>query len=548
MELEPASSDELLRTKYKTPIFICRAPRPCFALNPSMADNPFNLYRPDTVGTLGKTNLDEGSFVLPDENVQDHEQQPQFMPRTYWPSEYDAKKSQARPALNLNIDWLNPAAVDVLYNSVEETYPRLDPMPPYKDGVYDGCQWSAHLAVAHNFFHGTLQNGNHVNSVEMTALIRIITYGMFDSTTFFAPFLVDATGNILESRLNPNEFGKPRELRRHIQTGKPPKDSFNQQDMDWSRRRLRTRRWVVVPVLHDSRQWGMAIFDRQEGQLYIFDCGDDESRLQRFKSAIRVWVLLLDILGQRHSFQYFMPRVTRLPCEADSGLLCVAWLMEALRNQVGRLMTSGDDKAIMTEILDGNLSLCRQPGARDGDHYTSSLHLRDWVPRVPEGKGIFTPKAQLMAVRRIIRVMVANELGLRNHPSVQQRYYNKEGRRGDERLPSAFRLLKEAARDVLNTGDTVERERYFTGQGGLQFALPTGRPVLPCDAEEPRRHKLPGTNAPPAKDVLRSPSRPCVEFFRSLEVPEMRTTRRKSRLNKERTLAAQGNDNSLNIW
>ncbi|QLI68542.1 uncharacterized protein G6M90_00g032780 [Metarhizium brunneum] len=523
---------------------------PRLALAPAMTDNPFFLYRPDTPGTLGKAKLKERNFVLPNEKVQDHGQLPQFMPRTWWPSERDAEESQARPALNLAIDWLDPAAVHLLHDDATKTYPRLEPMPPYKDDVYDGCQWKTQLAIAHNLFHKTLQNGNHVSAMEMTVLVRIVTYGMFDSTTFFAPFVVDGAGDVLKSHLDPNQAGKPRELRRHTRAGEPPKDSFNQRDLDWSRTRMRARRWVVVPVLHECRQWNMTIFDREQGQLYIFDCGDDEARLQRFKSAIRVWVLLLDILGQRHSFLFFVPRVTRQG-EMESGPVCVAWLMEALRNQVGGQMTSRDDKVVMAEISDGNLSLCRQSGAQDGDHYTSSLHLRDWVPKVPEGERSLKPKAQLIAVRRIIRVMVANELGLRNHPVMKQRY-NKVGGRGDDRPSSAITLLKEAARYALNTGDVMEEEKYFTGQGGQQFALPTGRLVLPYDAEAPRRHKMPRTSATPAidmaKDGLRGPPRTSVEFFRSSDVPEMRITRRKSRLYKRRALAAPGNDNGFNIW
>ncbi|KHN94772.1 uncharacterized protein MAM_07368 [Metarhizium album ARSEF 1941] len=447
------------------------------------------------MGTLGKVILGTGNFVLPNEEVQDHEQQPQFLPRLHWPAQPDAIGSQAGPALGLDIDWLDAEAVGRLEEETTRTYPRLMPMPPFgtADGRYDGCRWSTHLAVAHNLFHKKLRKGKAVNAVEMAVLVRIVTYGLFHSTTFFAPFIVD--GATVRSHLDPNKIGGRWELQWPIIMSRRSGDldggaNFGLEDRDWSRRRIWTRRWVVVPVRHGARQWGMTVFDRHKGHLYIFDCGDEASKGQRVKAAVRVWLALLRNLGQPYSFLYFVPRVTRQSDEADSGLLCVVWLMEALRNQVGRPMTSRDDGVVKVNLVTAGTSPPRGSSTTGrGHNYISSLRLRDWVPR-----GCHAPRSRLMAVRRIIGVMVANELGLREHESLTKRYRDRR-RQGGGAHHAALWLLKEAARELVNGGGAMPKGAFFTGQGGPQFALPMCHAVLPYDAEAPRRHpirKLPG--------------------------------------------------------
>lgn len=440
------------------------------------------------MGTVGRVILQDGVFKLPNEEIVDHEQQPQFLPRIVWPTRQDAAHSQARTALNVNVNWADRNEVLELYEEVQEIYPNLDPMPPFRAGStsYDECPWLTHLAITHGLFHRTLQNGKSLNINEMTALVRMITYGIFDSTTFFEPWGVTGVPDKTGARVNPNTF---EEMWSPIwcmnwKTGRFGQDIINQ-GTEWVKERLWSRRWVIVPIVYGGLQWGMTIFDRLEGQLYIFDCGDDKLKTERVKSAIQFWVTFLNMIGQPSHFRYFVPNVTKQLHYNDSALLCISWLMEVLRNQVGRPMSSSDEGVDQVNFEFPDLPV----PADVAESFTSSLYLRDWVP-----EGCATGKSRLMAVRRVLRVMLANELGLRDHDVMTKQYQNQT-RLGPPILPSAFKLLTEAGEDLYNANGRMAKSKYFTGHGGPQFALPMRRPKLPYDPDALRCHgidKLPG--------------------------------------------------------
>ncbi|TWU71657.1 hypothetical protein ED733_003228 [Metarhizium rileyi] len=449
------------------------------------------------MGLLGKVVLKTGNFVLPNEEVQDHEQQPQFLPRVYWPGEREARRSQIQTALNVNIVWDDPAAVEELSRNALEIYPSLIPMMPYgterpmsvysEDVKYDGCQWPAHLAVAHNLFHKTLNYGKNLNIMEMMVLVRMVTYGIFNSTTFFPPFTVGNADSMPGSGLNFGALGQATWPRMHREPGDLTHSSRDE-CIKWSKQRLWTKRWVILPMMYPGLQWGMTIFDRLKGQLFIFDCGDEESKDRRVESAIKVWVEFLHDLGQPYTFLYFVPPVTKQLYTRHSGLLCVTWLMEVLRNQVGKPMTSRDDNVRKKKVTARNYHGAGSETERE-HVYISSLPLRDWAPM-----NCTNANAKMMAVRRILRVMLANELGLRNHVVMTQIYKERGGPEAAD-LPSAWRFLTENARELHNNQGLVRKKDFFTGHGGPQYALPMRKSILRYDNEAPRRHpmhKLPG--------------------------------------------------------
>jgi hypothetical protein len=458
---------------------------------------PFSFVA--VMGTLGRVILLGGDFVLrdqegvqdqskPNKEVQDHEQQPQFLPRVDWPTEFNATRSQSQPCVDTNSDWAEAGEVRRMHQMINDIYPNLSPMIPYTGNppCYDGYPWMTHLIVTHNFFHRALQNGNEVSEVEMMAMIRMVTYGIFHSTTCFAPWTV----NRASPAATPSEPGQdPAVFKEEWNATWGRKwtagsfgDDIKCQGITWTKQRLWTRRWVIVPILYGDSQWGVTIFDRNEGQLYIFDCGDEEMKQTRVRAARHLWVDFLNEMGQPYHFSYFVPEVTRQGNSKDSGLLCVIWLMDTLRNQVGKPMTTwaADMEEVNEAICDPNDS-----GVDLGQGHTpvSSLVLRDWAP-----SGCGTPKSRLMAVRRVIRVMVANELGLRCHDAMTKRFREWTSPHGQ--LPSAVKLLTEAGRHFANSPGQFPIQEYFTGLGGPHFALPMRTPVPPYDAAAPRRHEM----------------------------------------------------------
>lgn len=438
------------------------------------------------MGTLGRVILQVGDFVLPQEEIRDHEQQPQFFPRINWPTVEDAAASQEQAALDMNIDWRNNNHIDQLHAEVKDIYPRLPLMEPYDAGYasYDESNWFTHLATTHNLFHRTLQAGRNLNTQEMTAMIRIMTYGIYYSATQFLPWHVNGVPERPASRTKANTFEQMWSPTwcMDIKAGHFGKDIEGRGD-EWIKERIWMRRWIIVPIVYGGFQWGMTMFDRYQGQLYIFDCGDDEMKDERVQSAIHLWVQFLNRVNQPFTFNYFVPKVSKQLDSKDSGILCVIWLMEILRNQTGKIMSSHDQDVNVV-----NVEFCDMPdNMLDWDEhnsYSSALHLRDWVP-----DGCHAPKSRLMAVRRILRVILANELGLRNHEVMTKEYINQPCYE-PHILPSALTLIQNFVEEIYDTDGNMAKERYFTARGGPQFALPMRRAVKPYDRHAPRRHLI----------------------------------------------------------
>lgn len=451
------------------------------------------------MGSLGRVLLQAGGFGQPGEVVLDHPQQPQFFPRLQWPTISDAEDSLDQVALNMNINWRNNNHIEELHREIRDIYPRLPLMAPYDAGQasYDETNWYTHLATAHNLFHRTLQTGRNLNTQEMSAMIRIVTYGIFYSTTQFMPWHVNGVPMTPASRTKANTFEQTWSPTWciDIKAGNHGEDIETRGD-DWIKKRVWKRRWIVVPIVYGGCQWGITIFDRYQGQLYIFDCGDEELKKERIQSAIHLWVQFLNRLGQPYSFNYFVPKVTKQLEIKDSGILCVIWLMDMLRNQTGEQMNShGEDIELE------NIEICDEPehliGWDEHNSYSSSLHMRDWVP-----DGCFAPKSMLMAVRRILRVLLANELGLRTHEVMQKEYINQPGFEPN-RLPSALTLIRNYVEEINFRDGQMPKERYLTARGGPQFALPMRRAVRPYDRHANRRHLIHR-----AENTCRIPIRP----------------------------------------
>lgn len=435
--------------------------------------------------TLGQVTLNDGSFHAPYESLNDHEQMPQFLPRTQWPLEENSLAS-AKAKINTDIDWNDDQQVSQLHASISNpgsqpgAYQHLRPMQPF-DNLhleYGDVSWYTHVAILHTFLHRTLAASRHVSVAEMRAMLRVVSYGIHKSTTFFQPWQVVGVPKIVPERLAPDKFEEAwnpcfdmaTKIGRFV-------DGHDIRGTNYCKIRVWSRRFVVVPVIHGRYQWSMTIFDRFQRQLYIFDCGNAEYKRERVSACVHFWIEFWNALGMAYTFSYFVPDVMKQPAVEESGLLCIVWLMNSLRNGVGKQMSAQDPGAVRLDI-----DVC-EPTQRLP--MVSSLYLRDWAP-----DGCRALSRALMAVRRILRVMVCNELGLRTHQVMTKEYANPAG----DPFPSAWSRLSViilALRDHDREITSIPSSGFWTGNGGPCFALPMATEVAPYNVHQERRHHPP---------------------------------------------------------
>ncbi|KAG6009460.1 hypothetical protein E4U21_002375 [Claviceps maximensis] len=432
---------------------------------------------------LGRVTLNDGDFFPPYESLIDHIQLPQFLPRTEWPGDHSATQLlSARIVTPIHRDG-DAAMIEQLrhelYDGSTGTYRALRPMQPFdnNDRVYFDMPWHVHLATAHNLFHRTMNSsrGSGLAVSEMSALLRIVSYGMYKSMTMFEPYHVWGLPVITPPRTRPGAFEEtwnetfdmPTKLGRFW-------DGKEIRGTEECKVKLWTRRYVVVPVLYGRArsQWGMTVFDRSEGHLYIFDCGGPEFKEERVKSCVHFWIEFWNALGMTNTFYYFVRDTTQQPDVRDSGYLSIIWLMNTLRNQVGHVMSTEDEGVRRNDI-----DVC-EPDIKVP--FRSSLYLRDWVP-----DGCGTLRSAMMSVRRIIRIMLCNELGLKNHAVMKKQYVNAAD--ATDPFPSAWTIISVLSREIVHNNGWLRSSRFWTAHGGPQFALPIRTSITLYDRHHPRR-------------------------------------------------------------
>ncbi|KAG6038344.1 hypothetical protein E4U41_004293 [Claviceps citrina] len=430
---------------------------------------------------LGRVTLNDGGFHPPYESLNDHIQLPQFLPRTKWPSDRDATELQSA-RISTPLHHADAATSDRLHRELCDrtigVYRHLEPMPPFdnKDRVYFETPWHVHLATVHNLFHRTFKSPPTFGLAvpEMGSLLRIVSYGMCNSMTFFQPYHVRGLPVNCPPRTRPNTFEEtwnetfdmPTKLGRFS-------DGREIRGTEYCKVQLWTRRYIVVPILYGTtNQWGMTVFDRSAGQLYIFDCGEADFRDERVKACLHFWIEFWNALGMANTFYYFVQDTTQQPNVGDSGFLCVIWLINTLRNQVGHVMSTQEEG-----VLRNDLDVC-EPDIKMS--FQSSLYLRDWVP-----DGCGTPRAAIMAVRRIMRIMLCNELGLKNHEVMTKQYVNPAN--ASDPYPSAWEILSVLTQEIVHNNGWLRSSRFWTAHGGPQFALPMRTGITLYDRHRPRR-------------------------------------------------------------
>ncbi|KAF4589896.1 hypothetical protein GQ602_003785 [Ophiocordyceps camponoti-floridani] len=410
-----------------------------------------------------------GDFTGPCEDVTDHGQLPQFLPRTEWPDDHLARVLLTRSAsLESAVDFQDATQISELVDRARPIYSQLVPMPPYQSIAYelhDGVPWLAHAAVLHDLLYRTITSHKPLSKDEMFALLRVVSYGMFQSMAWLYPWHIDVDSSGRPAHEWRDDFNMP------MSAGQ-----FNlpYKDHEYYMRRLFGRRWVVAPIRYGEAQWNMTIFDRSRGLLYIMDCGEASARPERIEACVHLWVRFWNWLQLPYDFRYLVPAVTAYCGVRDSGLVAVGWLMSVLRDQVGDV--TADKPPIRADLV----LTSREP---DAELQGGDLHVGDWLP-----DGCRLPSGGLLAVRRIIKVMICNELGLAYHEVLTKKFRNHRGRQ-PEVLPSALMLLRHTVKKLGQRDGLLRPRRFWTAKGGPQFALAQRMMAGDYDDGARRRHR-----------------------------------------------------------
>ncbi|KAG5974550.1 hypothetical protein E4U55_008162 [Claviceps digitariae] len=124
---------------------------------------------------------------------------------------------------------------------------------------------------------------------------------------------------------------------------------------------------------------------------------------------------------------------TPQPDVRESGYLGIVSPMDSLRNQIRHVVSTEDE-----EVHGNDIDVC-EPDIEMP--FRSSSYLRDWVP-----DGCHTARAAIMAITRIIRIMLCNELGLKNHTVMAMEYANAADAANP--FPSAWAILPVLTREI----------------------------------------------------------------------------------------------------
>lgn len=449
-----------------------------------------------------------------------------------------------------------------LREQVAQGYPQVQPMPSFtgfnddeevdwwayagQAHMYtttrtelDGLVWPHHVAVVHGILNDAIPRDRMLRDWEMSSLIAIMTYGIADAVTYIpgswflngphprndnpyiqqplnnigdennaeqGPLNVDvepSCQNVFRSHFDP-EFGMElKQGREDTPTfsfeGNAPQER-DEIDVGNLRRRVNGHRWVIVPIRQAGAGWTMTIFDRSHAQLYIFDpCM--AAREERTEAIVHAWTRWWMRLGMVGHFTYFVPKVW-VPRDGydRTGLLSIHWLLMTLRNQVGPFMEQNDFDIETRDILiqpypDRHMDPEHEQFRQRLMMHTSSIPLPNWAPRFIENLNRGETE-----VKRVIKIIICNELGLWNHPVMTERPHGNRLNAHNvmNRLrPEGIENFQDHDPDNLATfvddafhyyqhsvvDDNPAQPKFFTAYGGPQFALPLALNIRPLDQE-----------------------------------------------------------------
>lgn len=451
------------------------------------------------------------SFRSGNETIARLEQPPQFFPRLQWPT--PAIGHANLPTYPLDLLDGNAAQIAQLHQQVVARYGHLRPMLPFEANVeqtYRGWDWRSHAAVLHEMLRGFgggrgRDKPKPLTRKEVMALETICSYGLYDKVAFLDPWELaeqpPPPAPVPQQAPPPPQPARtlPGRRARNATPAAPaaPAPALPATRIPWTvwnhspafdeeliegsysranhpaernamYRAIEGRRFVVAPVVHGPI-WSMSIFDRVNAELYIFDCFSI-NRESRVQGIVHLWMKYWNWLGICQAFQYFVPKTHRVAEFADTGYKSILWLFQNIRNQVGEQILVGHVEGEPRIPRRDVRMVIKTPRPPIQD---SSMYIHDALPTGMNSAVSIWPVA-----KRMLTVLLCNELGLANHREISSR-----GRRAGEMMPM---VLIQALAGSINTQTRIPRDDYFRYSGGPQFVAHKGARFEPYDVNQPR--------------------------------------------------------------
>lgn len=411
-----------------------------------------------TIPCKGYLALRPGNFYLEGESFPPQEQLPQFLPRLEWPADPTAGREH-RGNLPTVVPWHHGPSSVRQRGLLLAAYPQLKPMSPWVDNRYDGIHWHAHLTKVHALYRGFLREFHEVQPQQMSAMLRSLSYGMSHSTAIMRPWQVAPCLGVIDGVeqtrvMQVQGLGYMREACLDL-----PGVVLSRED---HQQRITGRRWIVVPILHGHQQWTISLFDRKAAQLYIVDTDgqDEQARAGRIRATLSLWVVWWNWIGFPQSLTYFAVPVTKQAAPNDSGLACMSWMIQNLRNGV-------QDDTNATAALWSRKDVTKVDSSSHPQELTPKLPLHDWPH-----DGCPTLLEARRSAHNIMRCILANELGLSDDT-----YFNRPWPRSlDTR--SSMSHIADAMHVYWSDSDPHSGLLYpaadfWTNKGGPQYAVPS---------------------------------------------------------------------------
>ena len=346
------------------------------------------------------------TFYAEGEESPEPRQQPQIYPRTHWP-----EKPGARPCIR---PFPTGYEDDVAYyDAIVSEYPPdvLSPMPAYKsdskesDPEYRTSKWPEHISVLYELLHETIPAKEWMDSLQIAELLSIISYGMNDYMAWL-PYSFTIYGQATEDRPIAFPIIYHSGLRAAVSDGEIQPQYSEHWTAAELKRHIQGRRFIVVPVNDHDSHWLMSIFDREFGQLYVFDAVAHH-RLERVQATAQIWARFWYYLDMPWHFTYYAAETTRQTGDYECGYLAIQWVVNMLRTDMGETMVREDESIETHDIW---LGAYRTLDSHLKDEYPvddTSIRVCDWVP-----SGRPTPETAVENVVDLLKLMVVNELGL----------------------------------------------------------------------------------------------------------------------------------------
>lgn len=361
-------------------------------------------------------------------------QPPSFMIRREWP--------QRVP------DFPNPNLSD---DEIGQAYSGVAQM----SRPSDGSTWRQHVAATHRFLCRSITRAQ-LTSYDLTAVTHIISRGI-DRAVAFLPFEITIKPSAshddysaIRNALHQRKHYLP--LDHELIYGK-----YGASFLPDILHRIVWNRRFLAGCLHFTNHWGAFIWDRLQGEIYLFDPMED-GRIKRLDQALRFWRQTFYLMNYPYNFRFMLVPCTAQQGDWECGYLALQFLHHTLRGHVGE-----NAKELISEAREKyGFRLTKWNNLGEGDEGQYHLYIRDWAILDHQNPTNVRYGDLIVRTGQLLQSMAANELGLKNQSTANAGNVQTLSRWLHWDLEPFVKRVKSPGSDL-----SVIRWRTLTPMGGM---------------------------------------------------------------------------------